>query len=496
MEYSTKRIYVVDIEESVINRLDQIFYDHPQLNNRLEGYAYNFVDTINDSAKIKSCDVIIISAFLPDQMGVDLIPKVKRINPKIKVIALIDKNTRSLSESCKDNGADQVLQKPFSIASLLETINTVLGLTPLDEEEEAENAADATRNLSPNPSSNRSPNRPQEEELDTVLTPKRRTVQTSFDPTPTPFSAPMQSIVNPFHSDLNPEEAPQSVIAFYATSSAGKTSILVNVAAAIKKNSVYNPRICIVDFNLIFPSVVYKMDTADLIDSTKNIYDIFEDFNHLNEGLIKQTLITHAPTDIKIINTPTETIRSTLLIRREGIEHLIQFLKTMFDVILIDTSSHLQEDATIVPITIADKTVVLLEPDVSSLLQTRKFMDTVRLLESNFVDNHFSKRMLFVLNKDNAKTGIDMDNASNVLNQTPVRFKIPDDPSVTFYGNNGQFVVDSSAHSATYIQDLARALYPFDKDLYIGDPEKTSKTSNSIFISLAKKIHSGLNKKK
>ena len=112
------KLYIVDVEKSTYDRLESLFYSKPELGVKVHGYAHNFVSCINDMPRAKDAEVFLISAFLPDQMGIDLIPKIKDKNPNAKVIVMLQNNTRNLAEPSKEKGADEILQKPYKIKSV------------------------------------------------------------------------------------------------------------------------------------------------------------------------------------------------------------------------------------------------------------------------------------------------------------------------------------------------------------------------------------------
>src|SRR5690606_38042176 len=113
---------------------------------------------------------------------------------------------------------------------------------------------------------------------------------------------------NIFQNPVPNAEIPKKVITFSAPKSVGKTSALVNTAVSIVRNSEFEPKIVILDLNLIYPSVVFKFHQDDLIEAKKNIYDLLAEINDLDESLLESALVTHEPTKIKIVNTPFEAV--------------------------------------------------------------------------------------------------------------------------------------------------------------------------------------------
>lgn len=508
---SKKKLYIVDIEELTIDRLEELFYNKPELGIKVVGYAHNYISCINDIERVKNADVLLISAYLPDQMGIDLIGHIKKVNPEAKVIIMITKQTRNLAEISKVKGADEVILKPFKAKELIDMIEELVEMEFGDDDEQEELAGNyysgsGDRMELPNFSSDYESDDEKEYEPE-LAKPKHPEPFDSFgllnkEALPTAPATKEQSnkralfdiySENPLATGgLSKErkddigEKPNVVAVFASTSSAGKTTMLVNVAAAIQKESEYNPRICILDFNLLFPSVLYKFHQDDLIMCKRNLYDVVEDINSLDESLIRQALVTHEPTGIQILETPSDVIRDFSRINAETIEHLISYLRGMFDLILIDTSTNIRDDATIFPLTVADKAIVLLEPDLSSLLHTRKFISMMKIFENN-LSEEITPKLNFVLNKENPKTGIHVDTIKKTLFNTDVKVQIPEDLNITHLANNGQFITDSTSVSTKHVSELAKLVYPFDKEFYLADKKPKSSNTNLLGGLFSKK---------
>jgi len=541
------KLYIVDIEEKTVSRLEELLYDNPQLGIKLIGHSHNYTSCVNDLSRAKEADVYLISAFLPDQMGIYLIEKIKKVNPDGKIIIMVSSSTRNQAEVAKEKGADEIILKPFKAKHLIDTIYQLANDTDMDDEDELfgsdESAPyESTSNEGvkqrevldvPVSSDNLSdfvddeyrdlleesheetnaflknydlPTREKEEpnrkrfdiankEVEEMDEPEEATEEFNYSsPAPSsPQPSSQRSLFdmyadNSLSSNIyqDPDDLegqkPNFLIVFSSTSSAGKTSLLVNTAVAVNKFSEYKPKICIVDFNLAFPSVLYKFHQDELIMPTRNLFDIVEDKEILDEELIRQALVTHEPTGIKILETPPDAIRDISIINREVIIPLFEKLRGMFDLVLVDTSTNLRSDASTFPLTISDKNIVIMEPDLSSLLHTRKFITMLKTVEGA-IGQKFLQKSVYVLNKDNPKTGIHVDTVKKTIHNNSVRLSIPEDVSITHLSNNGQFIIHSNSSIAREIKELARITYPLEKELSLSNPSKgTKKKTESKFI--------------
>lgn len=477
MENNKIKLYIVDIEEKTIERLEGLFYSNPHLGIKIIGYAYNYNGCINDFSRARDADVFLVSAYLPDTMGTELISQIKKVNPKAKVIVTLQKNTRNLAEVSKEKGADDFIQKPMKARNLVEKVFEVMGME-MTEENNGRAPSSPMEEVSFEPMEPlnleefTSESFPDKESTDNGQ--NRRAIFDAFSDNP--LTSSIYTDVDEFDGDK-----PNTVCVFASAGSNGKTTMLVNTAVAIHKHSAYKPRICIVDFNFLYPSILHKFHQDDLILCKKNVYDLFDDINNLSEELINNALNTHEPTGIKILETPSDSIRDLSRINSESIQQLIVHLREMFDLILIDTSTNIRDDATSFPLTIADKGIVLLEPDLSNLLHTRKLISVLKTFENNLSEKIVPK-LQFVLNKENSKAIIHVDTIKKTLFNADIRLTIPDDNNITQLSNNGQFVVDTSSTSARSIKELARVIYPFDQELFsLKQPKKKQSLLSNLF---------------
>lgn len=407
-------------------------------------------------------------------MGYDLIPNIKKANPNAKVIVTVTKETRNLAEISKQKGADEVIQKQSKVKVLLDTIEELVGSDVMDQARQSDFAPRTERIF-----------RPEEEESLAEPAPVKRTLFESFTTDMSTFT--------PSEDDSNVDK-PKRVVVFYSTGAAGKTTLITNIATTIHKHSELKPKICIVDFNLLFPSIAMKFHTDDLIMCKRSVYDICEDINDMDEELINQALITHEPTGIKILNTPSDMIRGSHRITADSIDHLLMNLREMFDLVLIETSNNIKEDTTIYPITVADKNMILLEPDVSCLLHTRKFISMIKEIENN-TNEKITTKFNYILNKSNPKTGVHVEDVKKTLFNADIKVEIPEDANITYFANNGEFATNNTTISNRAIMELSNLVYPIKEDLNL-DIQASKKSGSSILNAVSSLSERFKNRKK
>jgi len=85
-------------------------------------------------------DAVITDIFMPKMDGIEIIMQMKRRSPSTKIIAVTGGGQAGMTEiasAAKHLGADHILHKPFNQASLLASVNAVLGIPPATRQPDA-----------------------------------------------------------------------------------------------------------------------------------------------------------------------------------------------------------------------------------------------------------------------------------------------------------------------------------------------------------------------
>src|SRR5215813_11553149 len=85
-------------------------------------------------------DLVITDVIMPDENGLDLIPRIKKIRPELRVIVMSAQNTLLTAVKANERGAFEYLPKPFDLRELVSIVERALTAphdapTPLAEEE-------------------------------------------------------------------------------------------------------------------------------------------------------------------------------------------------------------------------------------------------------------------------------------------------------------------------------------------------------------------------
>lgn len=71
-------------------------------------------------------DVVITDVLMPDENGLDLIPRIRRIRPELPVIVMSAQSTLTTAVQATQRGAFEYLPKPFDLADLISVVDRAL----------------------------------------------------------------------------------------------------------------------------------------------------------------------------------------------------------------------------------------------------------------------------------------------------------------------------------------------------------------------------------
>ena len=88
-------------------------------------------------------DLVITDVVMPDENGLDLIPRIKKIRPELRIIVMSAQNTLMTAVKATERGAFEYLPKPFDLRELVNVVERALTVplraaAPVPGEEEVE----------------------------------------------------------------------------------------------------------------------------------------------------------------------------------------------------------------------------------------------------------------------------------------------------------------------------------------------------------------------
>src|SRR5215467_9510511 len=78
-------------------------------------------------------DLVITDVVMPDENGLDLIPRIKRVRPDLRVIVMSAQSTLLTAVKAAERGAFEYLPKPFDLRELVSVVERALSSPPAAE---------------------------------------------------------------------------------------------------------------------------------------------------------------------------------------------------------------------------------------------------------------------------------------------------------------------------------------------------------------------------
>lgn len=224
----------------------------------------------------------------------------------------------------------------------------------------------------------------------------------------------------------------------------GRTMVATNLAIALQTTDT--PTV-VVDAALQFGDVAACLN----LQTRNSLLDLVEQAGDLDAELIERISIHHA-SGLKIIAAPARPEQAEA-VQGAQISKVIRFLTSVFQYVVVDTSSALNE-ATIGAIDASDVVVLIGAPDLPTIKNLRMFFDLGEAL------NLTPQKIILIMNRMDKRFGISAEKVADLLKQ-PIVSQIPlDDRVVPLSTNNGEpFILqDRTKPVARAILEMAQAI--------------------------------------
>jgi pilus assembly protein CpaE len=237
-----------------------------------------------------------------------------------------------------------------------------------------------------------------------------------------------------------PKAQGKIVSVFSAKGGVGCSTIAVNIAIALQQSAA--GKVAVVDTSLQFGDVGVLLN----LYASRTIADLSPHSDELDNELIEDVFSAHS-SGVKALLAPprpeeADTVPAILL------TNILGRLRKIFDIIIVDTSSVL-DDVVLSVLDVSDKIIVVTTPEIPAIKNAKLFFEVTEALEYD------RDRVLFVLNKADKRVNIRAEDIENnikyrIAGQLPL-----DERSVTNAVNQGVPYVLGSKNSALTQATLA-----------------------------------------
>jgi len=207
--------------------------------------------------------------------------------------------------------------------------------------------------------------------------------------------------------------------------------ILTNLAVLLAKQP--DTTVCLVDADLQFGDVCLVLQ----LEPKFTVVNAAAELHRLDEELLTSILTTH-PSGLKVLAAPLEPAFADD-ITTPGLLQIVDQLNKMFDYVIIDTASMLDE-LLLSLLERSDQALMVVDMDLPSVKNAKLALETLRLLK------YQTGNIKLVLNRSNSKARLDDREIEGAL-KSEIQARIPSDASVAASVNEGRPVVESQPKS-------------------------------------------------
>jgi len=187
----------------------------------------------------------------------------------------------------------------------------------------------------------------------------------------------------------------------------GCTTVAINLAVSLAKSY----RVILVDASLQFGDVAVMLNMKNMT----NITDIVQRMNELDPELIGTVVQVHQ-SGVHVLLAPPRPEMADM-VTEENMRATVEMLRQVYDYIIIDTSSNLN-DITLSLLDGADRILLVTQQSLPSLKNVSRFFDLCESLE------YTTDKTWLVINRGSVKAGISVKDISKILKR-PIVMTIP-----------------------------------------------------------------------
>jgi len=218
------------------------------------------------------------------------------------------------------------------------------------------------------------------------------------------------------------QAAGKIVSIFSSKGGVGCSTIAVNLAIALQQNAAV--KVAVVDTSLQFGDIGVLLN----LYASRTIADLASNADELDNELISDVFIPHSSGVKALLAPPRPEVADT--VTPSLISDVLERLRKMFDIIIVDTGSML-DDIVLNVLDLSDKIIVVTTPEIPAIKDAKLFFEVTEALE------YERDRMVFVLNKADKRINIRAEDIEANIKYT-IEGQLPlDERAVTTAVNQG-----------------------------------------------------------
>jgi len=267
-----------------------------------------------------------------------------------------------------------------------------------------------------------------------------------------------------------------SIIAVFSPKGGtGCSTVAINTAVSLARQS---HRTILVDGSLQFGDVAVMLNLKPMT----SIVDVSTRANELDQDLISSVVQLHS-SELNVLMAPPRPEMADM-VTDEHIKNLLVILRQMYDFVIIDTSSSLNDIALTI-LDLADRIILITEQTLPSLKNVSRFLNLTESLE------YEPDKIWLTVNRVSDRQGISIKSIGDTLKR-PVIMSIPEDePRVRAAANQGVPLVTGAnrkqAVSAALIKLSRHIVNELQKEPALGKQDETPDSSGILGRLLRKR---------
>jgi Flp pilus assembly CpaE family ATPase len=228
----------------------------------------------------------------------------------------------------------------------------------------------------------------------------------------------------------------------------GKTTLATNLGVVLAGNGHH---VCVVDLDIAAGDIAISVQ----LDPVRTLVDAVSMAGHLDTTGAASLLTQYRP-GLQMLLAPV-TPSDAEKVNAALVSELLGVLRTMFEYVVVDTASYLNEHM-LAAMDLSARLVLIATPDVPSLKNLRVTQDTLDLLSFPRANRYI------VLNRADSNVGLSPDDVLRVL-RAPIAAQIPSSRAVPLSINKGTPITLSNRDHA-----VSRAIARFADEYLLSAP--------------------------